>query len=97
MDNISLIQEEKAGCVIYTFGFAYTTKASELEWVEKAIVATKGKTGKWTYDINKTRDISSEEFGTFQSLITKVNQVVETEAKNLAGIKVIHPKPKAAA
>ena len=97
MDHVKLRMEEIKGDSVYTFGFAYQNKAQEINWVEKAVVATKAKDGSWSYTVNKSADLNQDQFSTFGSLLTKITQVVDTNAMNLSGIKVIKDEPKAAA
>ncbi len=94
-DNIKMTKTEEKGYIVYTFGFAFTTKNDEYKWNEKAIVARRGgATGDeaWDFEFKKFKDMDINNFRTYQTLMQRVNQVVETDGMNLMGIKVEHPK-----
>ncbi len=96
MDHVKLKIEEIKGNAVYTFGFAYQNKAQEIKWVENAIVASKDKDGAWTYNVNKSEGLNQDQFSTYGNLLAKITQVVDTNAMNLSGIKVVKDEPKAA-
>ena len=92
MDHVKLKIEEGKTESVHTFGFAYTTKDQEVKWVDTAIVATKHKGGDWTFDTSKVKDITLTEFATYKTLVEKVQQVIDTNATNLSGVKIVHPE-----
>jgi hypothetical protein len=92
MNHVKMLVQEKGGNVVHTFGFAYTDKSQEIKWVEKAAVITKNKDRVWKYEIGKVASMDEFQFATYKNLMEKLTQVVDTDGKNLGGIKVEYSK-----
>jgi hypothetical protein len=87
MDSVSMQITEGKGYMGYTFSYCYVTKNQDLEWV-KDVVEARRSGDKWAFNFNKVENQTIEQLNTYATMLQKVNQVVETNATNLSGIKV---------
>lgn len=91
MDNVSMQITEGKGYTGYLFSYCYVSKSDELNWVKDVVEARKAG-DKWTFNFNSVENQDVNQLNTYATMLQKVNQVVETNASNLGGIKVVLPK-----